>query len=232
MRKFRFLSVVLALCMCLSFSVPAASAAGNTAASYAQASTLAVGQPITVTGTANYGAYTNNGSTTLLAIDAPDGTWFAAIGPYSAEAFRDSVDDCTITLNGVYAGTMDINGMPIIDVQQGTLTFEGWVTDRLTFRFSNTYSSLVSYSGSTSELLAPVQKVLDEAAAEATAKAAEEAAAKAAEPQWKKTGRMVWIPTRGGECWHTNPYCSGMIDPEKVDLGYAEYMGFRDCKRC
>lgn len=209
MRKFRFLSVILALCMCLSFSVPAASAADSV--SYAQTSTLAVGQPITVTGTANYGAYTNNGSTTLLAIDAPDGTWFAAIGPYSADAFKTEVGSRTVTLNGVYAGTMDINGMPIIDVQQGTLS----------------YNSTVS---SSSSILSAGQEIVDQAAA---AKAAEEAAARAAaEPQWKKTGRMVWIPTRGGECWHTNPYCSGMIDPEKVDLGYAQYMGFRDCKRC
>lgn len=211
MRKFRFLSVILALCICLSFSVPAASAADSTAVAYAQASTLAVGQPITVTGTANYSANTNNGSTTLLAIDAPDGTWFAAIGPYSADAFKAEVGSCTVTLNGVYAGTMDINGMPIIDVQQGTLSYN-------------------STADSASSILAAGQEIVDQAAA---AKAAEEAAAKAAaEPQWKKTGRMVWIPTRGGHCWHTNPYCSGMIDPEKVDLGYAEYMGFRDCKRC
>ena len=43
---------------------------------------------------------------------------------------------------------------------------------------------------------------------------------------------MVWIPTHGGHCYHSNPYCSGMISPEKVDLGYAKYMGFRNCKKC
>ena len=228
MKRFRFLSVMLALCVCLSFAVPTASAdeVVYQTVPYTQTASLTIGQPITITGVANYGAYTSNDSTTLLAIDTKDGTWFAAIGPYSADAFKTTVGSCSATLYGVYAGVMDINGMPIIDIQQGTMSFNGWVENDEGPRFG----SNVSYDGSSPALLSDGQKVVDEKAAE---KAAAEAAAEAAaQPAWKKTGYMVWIPTRGGQCYHSNPYCSGMIDPEKVDLGYAEYLGFRNCKRC
>ena len=172
---------------------------------------------------------------TLLnwSIDAPDGTWFAAIGSFSSDAFKATIGSCDVTLYGVYAGTMDINGMPIIDVQQGTLSYAGWLQSVST----PSLHTFVESSGSTAELLSPAQEVIDqaaaEAAAEAKAKEEAEAAAKAAStPQWKKTGKMVWIPTHGGHCYHSNPYCSGMISPEKVDLGYAKYMGFRNCKKC
>lgn len=236
MRKIRLLSIILTLCICLSLAIPAAYAAESTSyleVSYAQASSLEVGQPITITGVANYNAHTSNDSTTLLAIDAPDGTWFAAIGSFSSDAFKATIGSCDVTLYGVYAGTMDINGMPIIDVQQGTLSYTGWLQSVST----PSLHTFVESSGSTAELLSPAQEVIDQAAAEAAAaaKAKEEAeaAAKAAStPQWKKTGKMVWIPTHGGHCYHSNPYCSGMISPEKVDLGYAKYMGFRNCKKC
>ena len=128
MRKIRLLSIILTLCICLSLAIPAAYAAESTSyleVSYAQASSLEVGQPITITGVANYNAHTSNDSTTLLAIDAPDGTWFAAIGSFSSDAFKATIGSCDVTLYGVYAGTMDINGMPIIDVQQGTLSYTG-----------------------------------------------------------------------------------------------------------
>lgn len=76
MKRFRFLSVMLALCVCLSFTVPAASAdeVVYQTVPYTQAASLTIGQPITITGVANYGAYTSNDSTTLLAIDMKDGT--------------------------------------------------------------------------------------------------------------------------------------------------------------
>ena len=43
---------------------------------------------------------------------------------------------------------------------------------------------------------------------------------------------MVWIPTKGGKKYHTYAGCSNMIDPDKVTLSQAEYLGFTPCKRC
>ena len=63
MRKIRLLSIILTLCICLSLAIPAAYAAESTSyleVSYAQASSLEVGQPITITGVANYNAHTSN----------------------------------------------------------------------------------------------------------------------------------------------------------------------------
>ena len=60
MRKIRLLSIILTLCICLSLAVPAAYAAESTSyleVSYSQASSLEVGQPITITGVANYNAH-------------------------------------------------------------------------------------------------------------------------------------------------------------------------------
>ena len=51
MRKIRLLSIILTLCICLSLAIPAAYAAESTSyleVSYAQASSLEVGQPITI----------------------------------------------------------------------------------------------------------------------------------------------------------------------------------------
>lgn len=47
-----------------------------------------------------------------------------------------------------------------------------------------------------------------------------------------KQGAMVWIPTKGGKKYHTNPECSNMIDPDKVTEAEAEALGFTPCKRC
>ena len=236
MKKIRFLAAILAVCMCLSLASPFAFADGDVSyekVDYSQATSLPIGSPVSVTGVANYGAYTSNDSTTLLAIDTPDGTWFAAIGLYSVDAFKTMVSSCSVTFNGVYAGTLDLNGMPIIDVQGGRMAY----SDESSASSNPYVYSPTIVIGDVSEILSVGQEKVDEAAAkaaeEAKAKAEAEAAAKAAEqPQWKKTGRMVWIPTHGGHCYHTKPYCSGMIDPEKVDLGYAKYMGFRACKKC
>lgn len=49
---------------------------------------------------------------------------------------------------------------------------------------------------------------------------------------YKKVGLMVWIPTNGGKRYHNNSSCSGMINPRRVDLGEAKYLGFTACGRC
>lgn len=49
---------------------------------------------------------------------------------------------------------------------------------------------------------------------------------------YKKVGLMVWIPTNGGKRYHRNSSCSGMINPRRVDLGEARYLGFTACGRC
>ena len=42
----------------------------------------------------------------------------------------------------------------------------------------------------------------------------------------------VWIPTNGGEKYHTDPDCSGMINPQYVSLNEAVELGFTPCKKC
>ncbi len=60
----------------------------------------------------------------------------------------------------------------------------------------------------------------------------ESPATKAPSTAYKKVGLMVWIPTNGGKRYHNNSSCSGMINPRKVDLGEARYLGFTACGRC
>ena len=43
---------------------------------------------------------------------------------------------------------------------------------------------------------------------------------------------MVWIPSNGGEKYHSKSTCSKMIDPEYVSLSEAESLGFEPCGRC
>lgn len=52
------------------------------------------------------------------------------------------------------------------------------------------------------------------------------------EPESPTTGILVWIPTNGGTKYHRRATCSKMIDPEQVDLAYAQAHGFTACKRC
>lgn len=43
---------------------------------------------------------------------------------------------------------------------------------------------------------------------------------------------LVWIPTKGGEKYHSRSSCSGMEDPIQVTQSEAEELGFERCKRC
>lgn len=242
MKKIRIFAVFMALYMCLCCISPFAAASGNDIDNYhrieyTQTGALQSGDSVYICGTPNYDAYTYNESTTLLAVDTDDGTWFVAIGPVSTDVFKAGVPSGKIYLFGAYAGTMNTNGMPILDIQNGYIGYTKEVYE-VSYSYGR-YTTKLFYSN-TSDAIAQGQKVVDEAAAKAQAEAeaeaarkAQEEAAKAAEAAaWKKTGKMVWIPTHGGECWHTNPHCCNMIDPEKVDLGYAKYLGFRDCSKC
>ena len=42
----------------------------------------------------------------------------------------------------------------------------------------------------------------------------------------------VWIPTNGGERYHSKSSCSNMIDPMQVTKSNAEAQGFTPCGRC
>ena len=42
----------------------------------------------------------------------------------------------------------------------------------------------------------------------------------------------VWIPTNGGQKYHSHSGCSNMIDPRYVTISEAEALGFTSCKRC
>lgn len=44
--------------------------------------------------------------------------------------------------------------------------------------------------------------------------------------------RMVWIPTNGGNKYHSKPSCSKMQNPEEVSLEQAEKRGYTACKKC
>lgn len=45
-------------------------------------------------------------------------------------------------------------------------------------------------------------------------------------------GDLVWVPTKGGKKYHSNPGCSGMEDPIQVTREHAEANGYTPCKRC
>lgn len=43
---------------------------------------------------------------------------------------------------------------------------------------------------------------------------------------------MVWIPTNGGNKYHSKSTCSKMRNPKQVTQTQAEKMGYKPCKRC
>jgi len=45
------------------------------------------------------------------------------------------------------------------------------------------------------------------------------------------SGGSVWIPS-SGQCYHSNPNCSGMKNPRQVSQSEAENWGYRPCKKC
>ena len=207
-KRFRILAAALALCMSL-LCCPAALAATDTSTfqtvPYSQATAQPSGQRITITGKPNYSAATSNDTAFIFGFDTADGVWYVAVKKSKFEAFKAATPAQQMTLYGVYAGTLNVNGMPILDIQNGAVT-------------------LGDKTSEIADLYAAGQKTLD------AQKAASQAAAKAS--SGKKTGQMVWIPTISGHKYHSNPRCSGMKGPEKVDISTAKARGFTACKKC
>lgn len=207
-KHFRILAAALALCMSL-LCCPAALAATDTSTfqtvPYSQATAQPSGQRITITGKPNYSAATSNDTAFIFGFDTADGVWYVAVKKSKFEAFKAAAPAQQMTLYGVYAGTLNVNGMPILDIQNGAVT-------------------LGDKTSEIADLYAAGQKTLD------AQKAASQAAAKAS--SGKKTGQMVWIPTISGHKYHSNPRCSGMKGPEKVDISTAKARGFTACKKC
>ena len=207
-KHFRVLAAALALCMSL-LCCPAALAATDTSTfqtvPYSQATAQPSGQRITITGKPNYSAATSNDTAFIFGFDTADGGWYVAVKKSKFEAFKAAAPAQQMTLYGVYAGTLNVNGMPILDIQNGAVT-------------------LGDKTSEIADLYAAGQKTLD------AQKAASQAAAKAS--SGKKTGQMVWIPTISGHKYHSNPRCSGMKGPEKVDISTAKARGFTACKKC
>ena len=207
-KRFRILAAALALCMSL-LCCPAALAATDTSTfqtvPYSQATAQPSGQRITITGKPNYSAATSNDTAFIFGFDTADGVWYVAVKKSKFEAFKAAAPAQQMTLYGVYAGTLNVNGMPILDIQNGAVT-------------------LGDKTSEIADLYAAGQKTLD------AQKAASQAASKAS--SGKKTGQMVWIPTISGHKYHSNPRCSGMKGPEKVDISTAKARGFTACKKC
>lgn len=52
-----------------------------------------------------------------------------------------------------------------------------------------------------------------------------------APPVTNNTTSQVWIPQSGTK-YHSNPSCSGMVNPKQITLKEAEAAGYEPCKRC
>ena len=234
-KHFRVLAAALALCMSL-LCCPAALAATDTSTFQTVPYSQATGQRITITGKPNYSAATSNDTAFIFGFDTADGVWYVAVKKSKFEAFKAAAPAQQMTLYGVYAGTLNVNGMPILDIQNGAVT-------------------LGDKTSEIADLYAAGQKTLDaqKAASQAAAKASSStsrtstsssAATKkststtqskkntSTASSGKKTGQMVWIPTISGHKYHSNPRCSGMKGPEKVDISTAKARGFTACKKC
>ena len=202
-KQFRILAAALALCLSL-LCCPAAFAAVDSSSCqtvpYAQATSQPLGQPITITGTPNYSAATSNDTAFIFGFDTADGVWYVAV--------------------------QKSNGMPILDIQNGSVLLNGTTSD-------------------TTALYTAGQKKLDAqkaAAAASSKKTTTTSGSKKSTGSSKKstgsassgqtTSQMVWIPTHGGKKYHSNPNCSGMKGPEKVSLSTAKSRGFTACKKC
>ena len=210
-KQFRILAAALALCLSL-LCCPAAFAAVDSSSCqtvpYAQATSQPLGQ--TITGTPNYSAATSNDTAFIFGFDTADGVWYVAVQKSKFDAFKAAAPAQQMTLYGVYAGTLDVNGMPILDIQNGSVLLNGTTSD-------------------TTALYTAGQKKLD---VQKTAAAASSKKTTGSASSGQTTSQMVWIPTHGGKKYHSNPNCSGMKGPEKVSLSTAKSRGFTACKKC
>ena len=203
-KQFRILAAALALCLSL-LCCPAAFAAVDSSSCqtvpYAQATSQPLGQPITITGTPNYSAATSN------------------VQKSKFDAFKAAAPAQQMTLYGVYAGTLDVNGMPILDIQNGSVLLNGTTSD-----------TTALYKAGQKKLDA--QKAAAAASSKKTTTTSGSKKSTGSASSGQTTSQMVWIPTHGGKKYHSNPNCSGMKGPEKVSLSTAKSRGFTACKKC
>lgn len=223
-KQFRILAAALALCLSLSLlCCPAAFAAVDSSSCqtvpYAQATSQPLGQPITITGTPNYSAATSNDTAFIFGFDTADGVWYVAVQKSKFDAFKAAAPAQQMTLYGVYAGTLDVNGMPILDIQNGSVLLNGTASD-----------TTALYTAGQKKLDA--QKAAAAASSKKTTTTSGSKKSTGSASSGQTTSQMVWIPTHGGKKYHSNPNCSGMKGPEKVSLSTAKSRGFTACKKC
>lgn len=137
-RKFlRLIAATMALCLCVVTTPIAALAATDTSTfqtiAYSDVSTLAVGQRVVITGTPNYSASTSNASSNFFGVDTAEGVWYIAIGKTSVAAFKAALPAQSIIFYGMYSGTLDAIGMPILDIQSGAVSVSGTLQESLKY---------------------------------------------------------------------------------------------------
>ena len=210
-KQFRILAAALALCLSL-LCCPAAFAAVDSSSCqtvpYAQATSQPLGQPITITGTPNYSAATSNDTAFIFGFDTADGVWYVAVQKSKFDAFKAAAPAQQMTLYGVYAGTLDVNG----------------TTSDTTALYTAGQKKLDAQKAAASS-----KKTTTTSGSKSTA-SSKKSTGSASSGQ--TTSQMVWIPTHGGKKYHSNPNCSGMKGPEKVSLSTAKSRGFTACKKC
>ena len=230
-KSFRVLAAALALCLSL-LCCPAAFAATDTGTfqtvPYSQATSQPSGQKITITGKPNYSAATSNDTAAIFGFDTADGVWYVAVKKSKFEAFKTAAPAQQMTLYGVYAGILDVNGMPILDIQNGAVELNG-----KTCEIADLYTA--------GQKTLDAQKAAVAASSKASASSSTSSSSKTTAgskkstgtaSSGKKTSQMVWIPTISGHKYHSNPRCSGMKGPEKVSIETAKARGFTACKKC
>ncbi|MBU3820039.1 MAG: hypothetical protein H9864_06690 [Candidatus Faecalibacterium intestinavium] len=203
---------------------------------YQDISELPIGAAIILTGMPDYNAAYNDGQYNYVGFNTDKGTWYirlGSLGSSSVDALKKIVpDDGSITeftACGVYVGLLAANGLPVVDLAQGqALVYSAQAGGDAVHPLA---SELPQYQQQIDAARA-AQAAAEAAAAQQAAKEAEFTSRGLPYVEYTPTGKMVWIPTRGGTKYHSYSGCSGMIDPQKVDLGYAEARGFGACKRC
>ena len=232
-KHFRVLAAALALCMSL-LCCPAALAATDTSTfqtvPYSQATAQPSGQRIAITGKPNYSAATSNDTAFIFGFDTADGVWYVAVKKSKFEAFKAAAPAQQMTLYGVYAGTLNVNGMPILDIQNGAVTL-GDKTSEIADLYAAGQETLDAQKAA-SQAAASRASTSSSAATKKSTSTTQSKKNTSTASSGKKTGQMVWIPTHGGKKYHSNPNCSGMKGPEKVDISTAKARGFTACKKC
>lgn len=229
-KTFRILAAALALCLSL-LCCPAAFAAVDSSSCqtvpYAQATSQPLGQPITITGTPNYSAATSNDTAFIFGFDTADGVWYVAVQKSKFEAFKAAAPAQQMTLYGVYAGTLDVNGMPILDIQNGSVQLNG-TTSETTALYTAGQKKLDAQKAAAA---ASSKTTTTTSGSKSTAGSGSKKSTSSAS-SGQTTSQMVWIPTHGGKKYHRSSSCSGMKGPEKVSLSTAKARGFTACKKC